>query len=115
MHVYHRKLAKFASFSRLLKTRKNQTEQTKKSLKTTLDLRLLNAIIKHSNYPMPKIQEIISNITEHKYFTLFDMPLAYHQVNLPEKYQERICFTSLFGTYKLKRMPQGLKTSAGHF
>ena len=43
------------------------------------------------------------------------MPSAYHQVNLPEKYQERICFTSAFGTYKLKRMPQGLKMSTRHF
>ena len=43
------------------------------------------------------------------------MSSAYHQINLPEKYQERICFTSPFGTYKLKRIPQGLKMSTGHF
>ena len=87
----------------------------KEKFKTTLDLRLLNAVIQRSSYPLPKIQEMISNIAEYKYFTLLDMPSAYHQVNLPEKYQGRICFTSPFGPYKLKRMSQGLKTSAGHF
>ena len=99
----------------LILVKKNPGGTKQEKFRTTLDLRLLNAVIQHSSYPLPKTQEIIRNIAEYGYFTLLDMPSAYHQVNLPDKYQERICFTNPFGTYKLKRMPQGLKTSAGHF
>ena len=76
----------------------------------TLDQRLLNPMIQHFSYPLPKIQQIISNIAEYSYFTLLDMPNTYCQLNLSEEYHERICVISPFGTYKL-RMTQGLKTS----
>ena len=94
---------------------KKRSNTPKPEYRMTLDLRLLNTVIQHSSYPLPKIQNIIGNIAEFKYFTLLDMPSAFHQVSLPEKYQDKICFTSPFGTYKLKRLPQGLKTSAGQF
>ena len=93
----------------------NRSFQSDPEYRTSLDLRLLRAVIHHSSYPLPKIQQLIRSIADYKFFTLVDMPSAYHQVHLPEKYQERICFTNPFGTYKLKRLPQGLKTSASHF
>lgn len=99
----------------MLLVKKKAIGEKPTTYRMTLDLRLLNAVIQHSSYPIPKIQQIISTIAGYKYFTSLDMPSAYHQVNLPDKYQQRICFTSPFGTYKLKRMPQGLKTTAGHF
>lgn len=99
----------------ILLVKKRSIGQKPETYRMTLDLRLLNAVIQHSSYPLPKIQQLITKMAGYKYFTSLDMPSAYHQVNLPDKYQERICFTSPFGTYKLKRMPQGLKTSAGHF
>lgn len=111
--IIEKNVATWACPMILVKKKPEGSKQEK--FRMTLDLRLLNAVIQHSSYPLPKIQEIISNIAEYKYFTLLDMPSAYHQVDLPEKFQDRICFTSPFGTYKLKRMPQGLKTSAGHF
>ena len=60
----------------LVKKKPDGTKQEK--FRTTLDLRLLNAVIQHSSYPLPKIQEIISNTAEYKYFTLLDIPSAYH-------------------------------------
>ena len=97
----------------LLVKKKFNTEKTE--YRMTLDLHLLNVIIQHSSYPLPKISNIVSKIADYKYFTLLDMPSAFHQIQLPTKYQDRICFTSPFGTYKMKRLPQGLKTSAGQF
>lgn len=95
--------------------KKKEVTKGKIEYRTTLDLRLLNAVIQHSSYPLPKIQQIIRNIANYKFFTKLDMPSAYHQIDLPEVYQDKICFTSSFGTYKFKRLPQGLKTSAGQF
>ena len=111
--IIEKNVASWACPMILVKKKSENSKQEK--IRMMLDLRLLNTVIQHSSYLLPKIQQIISSIAEYSYFTLLDTPSAYHQVDLPEQYHERICFTSPFGTYKLKRMPQGFKTSAGHF
>lgn len=80
-----------------------------------LDLRLINSIIVHSSYPLPKIQDIVSNIAQYKFYTTLDMPNAYHQIHLPEEYGERLSFTTPFGTYRYNRLVFGLKTAASFF
>lgn len=80
-----------------------------------LDLRLLNSVIEHSSYPLPKIQTLINCIAKYKFFTLLDMPSAYHQVHLPEEYQNIVSFTTQWGTYRCRRLPFGLKTAASIF
>ena len=53
----------------LILVKKKKKDRSKQKFRTTLDLRLLNAVIQLSSYPLPKTQEIINNIAEYKYFT----------------------------------------------
>ena len=101
----------------MLLVRKKSTNDPKQKQKfrLALDLRLINSIIKHSAYPLPKIQTIISNLSNYKHFTLLDLPSAYWQLNLPTEYQDKLAFTTPWGTYKNKRLVFGLKTAASTF
>lgn len=80
-----------------------------------LDLRLVNAIITQSAYPLPKIQDIISNISEFKFYTNLDLHSAYNQINLPEEYRQKLAFNTPFGTFQFNRLVFGLKNSASIF
>ena len=104
-----------ASWSCPLLLVKKKGDGTKVQHRLALDLRLLNSVIEHSSYPLPRIQSIITNMAQYQYFTVLDMPSAYWQVHLPEKYQDKLSFTSQWGTHKFKRLPFGLKNAASYF
>lgn len=99
----------------LLVKKKMSDNSQKQKYRLALDLRLLNAVIKHSAYPLPKISNIISNLSNYKYFTVCDLPSAYWQIDLPEKFQDTIAFTTPWGSFKSKRLVFGLKTAASTF
>lgn len=98
----------------LMVKKKCDPNQTPK-YRLALDLRMLNSIIQGSSYPLPKIQTIISNLTSFTYFTSLDLQHAYHQIDLPTHLQDKLTFTSIFGSFKYKRLVFGLKTAASTF
>lgn len=64
---------------------------------------------------MPKINDIISNISTYKFYTNLDLQAAYHQINLPDKYRPILSFNTPFGAYCYNRLVFGLKNSASIF
>lgn len=80
-----------------------------------LDLRLLNTIIEHSTYPLPKIQNMLHDISKYEFYSVLDLKNAYWQISLPEHLQNILTFTTPFGTFANKRLVFGLKTAASIF
>lgn len=99
----------------MLLVKKKDDGTGKQKFRIALDLRLLNTIIMHSSFPLPKIQNIISNLANYKFFTILDMPSAYFQLDLPPVYRDKLSFTTQWGTYMFLRTPPGLKTAASRF
>ena len=54
-------------------------------------------------------------MTKYHFFTFLDVPSVYWQLHLPEKYQERLSFTSPWSTLKYKHFPFGLKNVSSYF
>ena len=96
----------------ILLVKKKPDGSGKQKYRLALDLRMLNTVIQSSSYPLPKIQNIISNLSKYKYFTSLDFQQAYHQIDLPEKFQDQLTFTSMFGSFKFRRLVFGVKCAA---
>lgn len=111
--IIERNCSEWACPMLLVKKKSDGSSKTKYRL--ALDLRMINSVILGSSYPLPKIQTIISNLSAYKYFTSLDLNQAYHQVDLPKHLQDKITFTSIFGSFKYKRLVFGLKTAASTF
>lgn len=43
------------------------------------------------------------------------MPSAYHQIHMPEEYQDRLSFVTQWGTFKYKRLMFGMRNAASYF
>lgn len=99
----------------ILVKKKAPDNKSTQSYRLALDLRLINTIIESSSYPLPRIQDLISNLTEFAFFSSLDMPSAYHQIHLPEEYQDQLSFATPWATYKYLRLVFGLKTAAQYF
>lgn len=114
--LIHRNIAEWACPMLLVKKKpdpKNPDQPQK--FRLALDLRLLNSIIEHSTYPLPKISSLINDISSYQYYTLLDLKNAYWQIKLPEHLQDILTFTTPFGTFANRRLVFGLKTAASTF
>lgn len=96
----------------ILVKKKAPDAKSKQSYRLALDFRLINTIIESSSYPLPRIQNVISNLTEFSFFSSLDMPSAYHQIHLPEEYQDQLSFATPWATYKYLRLVFDVKTAA---
>lgn len=100
----------------MLLVKKKQTDPTKpQTYRLALDLRLLNAIILPSTYPLPKIQNLLLNLSRYKFFTTLDLPSAYWQIAVPKDLQEKLSFTTPWGVFTYHRLVFGLRTAASTF
>lgn len=66
----------------MLFVKKKPIANEKPRFRMALDLRLINSIIKSSSYPLPKINDIISNLSSFKFFTVMDLSNAYWQIEI---------------------------------
>ena len=99
----------------MLLVRKKSIDPNKVAFRLALDLRLLNSIIEPISYPLPRINTLIAQLAKFKFFTCLDMPSAYHQIDLPEKYQDYLSFATPWSTFCYNRLCFGLKNASGYF
>ncbi|KAL7449313.1 hypothetical protein ACHAXS_000197 [Conticribra weissflogii] len=69
----------------------------------------LNKYIKHNQYPLPIIHDIMQPILGCKSFTKLDISMKYHLVELDEEPQEFCEILTPYGKYKYRCLPMGLK------
>lgn len=86
-----------------------------KSWRFAVDYRGINGITKKSVYFLPLIQELVDLMGTHKYYSVFDLCAAYHQVDMLPEHAERTAF-AVFGTlYHFLRLPFGLCAAPATF
>jgi hypothetical protein len=80
-----------------------------------IDYRKINNITQKDVYPLPRIDDIIEQLSESRWFTKFDLKNGYFQVPISEKDKMKTAFATQDGLYEFNRLPQGLLNSPPTF
>lgn len=75
----------------------------------------LNRFLTDFRYPLPRIDEIFAQLQGGELFTKLDMSNAYNQLLLDEKSQLLCAWSTHIGTFKVKRLPFGVKVASAIF
>ena len=84
-------------------------------LRVCLDPKDLNKVILRPHYPMPTFTDIVTKLTQAKYFTVLDAKSGYWNIKLTEKASYLTTFNTEFGRYRFLRMPFGIVSAQDEF
>ncbi len=79
------------------------------------DYRKLNPVVQNVSFPMPCIQDILSEYTGCKVFSVADIRHAFYTIELDTESHKFTAFSCKFGKWQFKFLPQGLKISPAVF
>ena len=80
-----------------------------------IDYRALNKVTRKFVWPMPKVEDIFSQLNSAKYFSTLDLRAGYHHIGLTTDLIPKTAFTSLFGKYEYIKVPFGLAQVQAYF
>ena len=75
----------------------------------------MNKVTEFDAEPMPNMEEVITKLSGHKFFTKMDLSKGYGQVSLSEKSKPLTAFETPRGLFQFKTMPFGLVNSGATF
>lgn len=84
-------------------------------IRICIDYRKLNSATKMDSFPLPNIEDCLSQFSGTKYFSTLDLLSGYHQVALTEDSKEKTAFATEDGLYQFTVMPQGACGSPATF
>ena len=80
-----------------------------------IDYRALNKITRKFVWPMPKVEDIFSQLNSAKYFSTLDLRAGYHNIGLTTESIPKTAFTSPFGKYEYVKVPFRLAQAPAYF
>ena len=80
-----------------------------------IDYRALNKVTRKFVWPMPKVEDIFSQLNGAKYFSTLDLRARYHHIGLTTDSIPKTAFTSPFGKYEYVKVPFGLAQMPAYF
>lgn len=86
-----------------------------KKTRLCVDYRKLNQITKTDSEPIPRIDTLIDQLTQSKYFSTLDLTSGYWHICINDKDAEKLAFTTNCGLYEWLRLPFGWKNSPSVF
>ena len=75
----------------------------------------VNPQIEDTHYPIPKIDEILNELRDAKFFCTLDLFKAYHHIPVDEDTAKIQTLSTHKGTYRVNRLSQGIKTAPSEF
>ena len=80
-----------------------------------IDYRALNKVTRKFVWPMPKVEDIFSQLNGAKYFSTLDLRARYHHIGLTTDSIPKTAFTSPFGKYEYVKVPFRLAQAPAYF
>nr|GEX46933.1 reverse transcriptase domain-containing protein [Tanacetum cinerariifolium] len=80
-----------------------------------IDYRKLNEATQKDHFPLPFMDQMLERLAENEYYCFLDVFSRYFQIPIEPCDQEKITFTSPYGTFAYRRMPFGLCNAPGTF
>ena len=80
-----------------------------------IDYRALNKVTRKFVWPMPKVEDIFSQLNGAKYFSTLDLRAGYHHIGLTTDSIPKTAFTSPFGKYEYVKVPFRLAQTPAYF
>ena len=80
-----------------------------------MDYRALNSVTKADSFPLPRIDDILDQLGESRYFTTLDLKSGYWQVKVHPSCREKTAFITHEGLYEFRVMPFGLMNAPAVF
>ena len=80
-----------------------------------IDYRALNKVTRKFVWPMPKVEDIFSQLNGAKCFSTLDLRAGHHHIRLTADSIPKTAFTSLFGKYEYVKVPFGLAQAPVYF
>ncbi|XP_033112261.1 uncharacterized protein LOC117113126 [Anneissia japonica] len=96
--------------SPIIAIKKSATE-----IRLVTDFRELNKCTEFDPYVMPRIDEIIDDVTEATYISTFDITKGFYQVPLDDKSKHKSAFITPFEQFCYNVLPFGLQNSSSTF
>ncbi|KJZ69408.1 hypothetical protein HIM_11204 [Hirsutella minnesotensis 3608] len=84
-------------------------------LRFCVDYRGLNAITIKNRYPLPLIQETLSQLSQARYFTKLDVVAAFNRIRIKEGQEWMTAFNTRYGLFESLVMPFGLSNAPATF
>ncbi|GFU69355.1 retrovirus-related Pol polyprotein from transposon 297 [Trichonephila clavipes] len=111
------RLIQFSYTSPVVLKRKNNdlSPDSPEAYRFAIDYRKLNAITKYPRYPLPVIDDLITNIPYTGIMSTLDLKSGYFELAISPKDIEKTTFITRNGTYAFLRMPFGLSGAALNF
>lgn len=94
---------------------KKEDASKQKKYRMVIDYRKLNSVTVPDKYPIPEINDILSNLGRNVFFTILDLKSGFHQIPLREKDVEKTAFSVNHGKFEFTRLPFGLKNAPSIF
>ncbi|GBO01669.1 Retrovirus-related Pol polyprotein from transposon 297, partial [Araneus ventricosus] len=85
------------------------------SFRLVADLRKLNSKTIPDNFPLPKIDEMIDQLSGAKFFSTMDLTSGFHQMSMHPDHMHYTGIATEFGLFEYKRLPFGLKNASASF
>ncbi|CAK9829637.1 Retrovirus-related Pol polyprotein from transposon 17.6 [Anthophora retusa] len=87
----------------------------KQKWRIVIDFRKLNELTDQDAYPLPDIDDILSQLGNAKFLSVLDLSSGFHQIPMDENSKKYTSFSTPQGHYHYNRMPFGLKNAPATF